>query len=204
VSASVYVSGLPGIGKTSVVEHLVDTRPDDYMRLGFGELLRAVVAPDASVQSFRGSASGTVDRAAIEAATAAAAQLIRDEPHRVVLIDSHAVTPVADGLRATPDTAARVTAFSYSVIVHLAAAGSEQRILRYSGSEGRATMASWEVASAETMQLSIVARYASLCDCPLYVVSADGGISEVAERVDSAITAGLGWAAERERRPVLD
>lgn len=205
MSKSVYVSGLPGVGKTSVVKHLVHTTPGKYMRLSFGELLRTVVAPNASVESFRGSASGSVDRAAIEAATAAAAQRIRDEPHRVVLIDSHAVTPVAEGLRATPDTAARVTAFGYSVIVHLAAAGSEKRILRISGSEGRTTMTSWEVPSAETMQLSIVARYASLCDCPLYVVSADGGVEEVAERVDRAITAGLGWsAAERQRRSVLE
>jgi hypothetical protein len=110
-----------------------------------------------------------------------------------VLIDSHAVTPAPQGLRATPDTAARVTAFGYSVIVHLAATGSEQRILQESAREDRTTMTASEVASAETMQLSIVAGYAGLCDCPLYVVSAGGGVEEVAERVGLAISAGLAW-----------
>jgi adenylate kinase len=199
MSSSVYVSGLPGVGKTSAVKHLVDTRPDDYVRLSFGELLRSVVAPNASVESFRSSAS-SVDRAVIEAATDAAAQRIRDERRRVVLMDSHAVSPVAEGLRATPDTAARVATFGYSVIVHLAAAGSEARILQNSGREGRTTMSPWEVATAEAMQLSIVTRYASLRDCPLYVVSADGGVEEVAERVDRATTAGLAWTAAREAR----
>jgi adenylate kinase len=194
MSRLVYVSGLPGVGKTSVVRHLADTRPDDYVRLSFGELLRTVTAPDASAESFRRSASVSVDRVAIEAATALAAELIRDEQHRVVLMDSHAVTPVAEGLRATPDNAARVTAFGYRIIVHLAAAGSESRIMKNSGSEGRTTMSVWEVATSEAMQLSIVTRYASLCDCPLYVVSADGCVEEVAERVDRAIHAGLAWA----------
>lgn len=194
MSSSVHVSGLPGVGKTATVTYLVDTRPDRYLRLSFGELLRDVAAPEASVDSFRANTSTNVDRRAIEAATAAGAERIRNEAAKVVLIDSHAVTPAAEGLRATPDTADRVAQFGYSEIVHLDAATAETRIAESSGREGRRTLTVTEIGSAEAMQLLIVTRYASLCDCPLYVVSARESISEVAERVECAITAGLAWS----------
>jgi len=66
--------------------------------------------------------------------------------------------------------------------------------LSNSAAEGRTVMTMQEIATAETIQLSIVARYASLCDCPLYVVSAAGEVKEVADRLAQAVTAGLGWA----------
>jgi adenylate kinase len=194
MSVAVYVSGLPGIGKTTAVMHLAETRPDKYVRLSFGEALRGVTDPDATAESFRGCATRRVDRAVIMMATANLARRIRDEVNRVVLIDSHAVTPAPEGLRTTPDTADRVAEFGYRVIVHLSAADVEERILRNSDSEGRTAMTASEIAAAETMQLSIVARYASLSDCPLYVVSAIGDGADVADRLARAITAGLGWA----------
>ncbi|MFL5914870.1 MAG: AAA family ATPase [Gaiellaceae bacterium] len=193
MSAAVYVSGLPGIGKTTAVKNLVEARPDEYVRLSFGETLREVIASDESLEAFRGNATRTVSRAAIENATTMLAHRIRDEPTRVVLIDSHAVTPATEGLRATPDTAERLAAFGYEVIAHLSAAGAEERILRHGGSEGRTAIAASEIAPAETVQLSIVARYASLCDCPLYVLSASGTAEEVADRLGRAVTAGLRW-----------
>lgn len=193
MSSSVYVSGLPGIGKTTVCNYLVDMRPDRYVRLSFGELLRDVAVPQASVESFRANSSANVDRAAIEAATVAGAERIRNEASRIVLVDSHAVTPVAEGIRATPDTADRVTQFGYSVIVHLDASTAETRVVENGGSEGRRAMTAAEVASAEVMQLSIVTHYASLCDCPLYVVSARGSTAEIAGRAEDAIAAGLAW-----------
>jgi adenylate kinase len=196
MSVAVYVSGLPGIGKTTAVKHLAETRPDKYVRLSFGEALREVANPQATVESFRGTATRNVDRVVIKKATANLAQRIRDEANRVVLIDSHAVTPAPEGLRTTPDTAERVGAFSYGVIVHLSAAAAEERILRNSGSDGRTAMTASEIAAAETLQLSIVALYASLCDCPLYVVSAIGDVTDVAERLARAISAGLGWATQ--------
>lgn len=194
MSVAVYVSGLPGIGKTTAVTQLVEARPDEYVRLSFGEALREVTDPDGTVELFRGGATRSVNRVVIEKATANLAQRIRDEPTRVVLIDSHAVTPASEGLRATPDTAGRVAAFGYSVITHLSAAGAEERILRNGGTEGRTAMTASEIATAEMMQLSIVACYASLCDCPLYVLSAAGEAEEVADRLARAITGGLGWA----------
>lgn len=194
MTAAVYISGLPGVGKTTAVKYLATTRPDEYIRLSFGDALRELTDPDSTDETFRGSAARSVDRDVVEMATANLAQRIRKEPARVVLIDSHAVTPGPEGLRTTPDTAERVAAFSYSVIVHLAAADVEERILRNSGSQGRTAMTASEVAVAETLQLSIVARYASLCDCPLYVVAATGGVAEVADRLARAITAGVGWA----------
>jgi adenylate kinase len=195
MSAAVYVSGLPGVGKTTAVTHLIEARPDEYVRLSFGEALREIIDPDGTVDSFRGGATSSVSRAAIEKATAKLAQRIQDETARVVLIDSHAVTPAPEGLRATPDTSKRVAAFGYNAIAHLSAVGVEERILRNSGTEGRTVMTMPEIAIAETIQLSIVARYASLCDCPLYVVSAAGEGEEVADRLARAITAGLDWAS---------
>lgn len=193
MSAAVYVSGLPGIGKTSAVKHLTRARPTEYLRLSFGEALQGVTGPGGTVESFRSGASKSVDRAAIEKATTRLARQIQDEATRVVLIDSHAVTPTPEGLQATPDTAKRVAVFGYSVIVHLSSAAAEERILRNSKAEGRSAMTMQAITTAETIQLSIVARYASLCDCPLYVVSAAGEVEEVADRLARAITAGLDW-----------
>lgn len=121
MSAAVYVSGLPGIGKTTAVKHLAKTRPDEYVRLSFGETLREVIAPEATVESFRRMASIRVDRDAMKRATAVLVRQIQDEDTRVVLIDSHAVAPTPLGLRATPDTAERVVAFGYNLIAHLSA-----------------------------------------------------------------------------------
>ena len=194
---AIYVSGLPGIGKTTAVAHLVEARPDEYLRLSFGEALREIIDPDGSLETFRGRATRSVNRFVIEKATKRLVHRIRAEPTRVVLIDSHAVTPASEGLRATPDTAERVAAFGYSLIIHLSAFGVEERILRSSGSEGRRALTASEVRTAETMQLSIVARYASLCDCPLYVLSAVGEVEEVTDRLERAIDAGLGWATPR-------
>jgi adenylate kinase len=194
VNASVYVSGLPGIGKTSAVRHLAKIRPDEFVRMSFGEALRDVMTPDATVASFRRKASAGVDRAAIERATAMLAQRIQ-KSEQVVLIDSHAVTPTPEGLRATPDTPERVAAFGYSLITHLSVASVEERVLRNSGTEGRTQMSMPDLAAAETVQLSIVARYASLCDCPLYIVSALGEVDEVADRLARAITVGLDWVS---------
>ena len=193
MSAAVYVSGLPGIGKTTAVKYLASARPSEYVRHSFGEALREVVDPDAPHEAFRGGASLSVDRAVIAQATVKLADRIRREATRVVLIDSHAVSPAPEGLRATPDAAARVAAFDYSVIVHLSLADAEERVLRNSEHEGRKAMSAQELATAETIQLSIVAHYASLCDCPLYVVSASGEAEAVADRLSRAITAGLGW-----------
>jgi adenylate kinase len=197
VSASVYVSGLPGVGKTNAVVHLVEARPNEYIRLSFGEALREVIAPEGSLEAFRGSAMRSVDRVAIDKATKNLARRIRDERTRVALVDSHAVTPASEGLRATPDTAERVAAFGYSVVAHLSAVGAEDRILRASGREGRSAMTVAEIGTAETVQLSIVARYASLCDCPLYILSAVGEVEEVADRLSQAIETGLRWATPK-------
>jgi adenylate kinase len=194
MSAAVYVSGLPGVGKTAAAKLLAETRPNEYVRLSFGEALQEVTDPDATLESFRSGSSISVDRAAIEKATTNLGRRIQGEATRVVLIDSHAVTPAPEGLRATPDTAKRLAAFGYSVIAHLSSVAAEERILRNSEAEGRTVMTMQEIATAETIQLSIVARYASLCDCPLYVISAAGEIEEVADRLARAITAGLGWA----------
>ena len=40
MSVAVYVSGLPGIGKTTGVKHLAETRPNKYVRRSFGEALQ--------------------------------------------------------------------------------------------------------------------------------------------------------------------
>jgi len=197
VSAAVYVSGLPGIGKTTAVVHLVQARPSEYVRLSFGEALREIIDPEETHEAFRSDATRTVSRVVIEKATETLAQRIRNEPTRVVLIDSHAVAPASDGLRATPDTAERVAAFGYSLITHLSAFGVEERILLSSGTEGRRAMTASEIATAEMIQLSIVTRYASLCDCPLYALSAVGKVEEVADQLARAIEAGLGWSTPR-------
>ncbi len=165
----------------------------------FGETLREAVNPIATLDAFRRDASVSVDRAVIENVTARLAERIRDEPTRAVLIDSHAVSPTLEGLRATPDTPTRLAAFRYSVIVHLSVTGAEERVVRNSEREGRTTLPAEQVATAEMIQVSVVSGYASLCDCPLYVVSADGAVPEVAERIHAAVRAGLRWSDEYAR-----
>jgi adenylate kinase len=193
--AVVYVSGLPGVGKTTVVKHLVGLAPHRYVRLSFGEALRGVAAPDLSVEAFREAAPTLLNRAAIEAATVAAGEQIAIEyaAGRAVLIDSHAVTPTPEGLKATPDTDTRAAAFAYTVIVHLAVAGAHARVLQSVAHEGRTPFDPAEVQAAETIQLAVVTRYASICDCPLYVVGSSGAAHVVAARVEAAIEAASGW-----------
>src|SRR4051794_28521856 len=106
------LTGLPGIGKTTVVERLVAREVRTFTRVHFGALLRESVERRLSRVmthcEFRARFAETLTYADIEAATAGAREQADRAEAAICLLDSHAVTPPDVGIRVTPDTAERL------------------------------------------------------------------------------------------------
>jgi adenylate kinase len=200
--ASLYlISGLPGIGKTSVVSQLCNRYPDTYERLHFGALLREVVEQHSSATmahaEFRARFRELVTREVIESATLSTRRQVDNSPAPVCLLDSHAVSPTIAGIRCTPDSPERLRLLGLAGIVHLALAGALERVLANGEIDGRVMMSEAEAEVAEQAQLATIVIYAAMSDCPAVIVDSSGPVEGVAERVDGAIRASRDWGIVR-------
>ena len=190
----VLLTGLPGIGKTTIATAL--PRPF-YQRIHFGALLRSVVERRTSKPlthtQFRHDFSRLIDAGVLHGASVLARHEADLSSSEVCVLDSHAVTPTAVGLRVTPDDSKRRRLLRFKAIVHLGLAGCLRRVLANCGSEGRHALSEADAQVAEYLQLSTGVVYAASYDCPLLVVKADGNIEQTVRRVDAAIRSAVGW-----------
>ncbi len=191
----VLLTGLPGIGKTTVATGLPQPF---YERIHFGGILRQIVEQRlgyrVSHEWFRRNYQSHVDACTIELATAAAADQVSKSRATVAVLDSHAVTPTVAGLRVTPDSQQRLNALRLKLIVHLRATTCRERVVENSRVEGRLALSDADVAEADYVQVATDVLYASACDCALTLVSAAGSAVDTVARVDAAVQAGLRWS----------
>lgn len=192
----VLITGLPGVGKTTVATELSKV---SYQRVHFGGLLRAAVERRVgrviTHEEFRRDFPTLVSAEDIEAATVLAREAVDKSTSSTCVLDSHAVTPTRGGLRVTPDDSNHMRLLKVDLVVHLGLTGCVERVVRNSRADGRHPVTEQEALLAESLQLSTCVVYASGYHCPLIVVQAGGALSETVQRVDNAIRTGLGWYA---------
>jgi adenylate kinase len=186
----VLLTGLPGVGKTTVATSL---RKPFYERLHFGGLLRQAVerqtGASLSHSAFREEHHRLVTAAIVRDATLRARELANGSPAGVCVLDSHAVTPTPVGIRAIPDNLELIQSLRFDGIVHLSAEECFDRVVRNSNLDGRQRISMTEAAVAETLQLSVSTLYASAHGCPLMVVPAGGDMDDTIKAVDAAVQA---------------
>jgi len=190
----VLLSGLPGIGKTTIATAL---QSPYYERIHFGGLLRTLLErrhrEPLPHSQFRQRFSDLIDSYVLTEASILARERANNSLAQVCILDSHAVTPTSVGLRVTPDNNARMQALRLDAIVHLRLAGSLSRVLANCGTDGRHALTEVDATLAEHIQLSTVVLYASYYDCPLLVVPAEGSIVDNVRDVDAAVRSAIGW-----------
>lgn len=189
----ILLTGLPGIGKTTVATSL----PTPYFeRLHFGGLLREVIdlrrGSALTHVEFREQFHRLVDAPVVHDAILRARECVSRSTAQVCILDSHAVSQTPEGLRATPDDLTRVKLLRFDGIVHLAAADCLQRVVENSRKAGRQPISEAEASIAEQMQLAVSVFYASAHDSPLLVVQATGEVLQTVQRIDLAIRTLLG------------
>jgi len=184
----VLLTGLPGVGKTTVATSL---EKPFYERLHFGGLLREAVERQRGLalahSVFRENHHRFVTPAIVRDATLRVRELVDRSTARVCVLDSHAVTPTPVGIRTTPDNMERIQALGFDGIVHLSSDGCIERVVENSDLNGRQRIHPAEAAVAETLQLSVCTLYASAHDCPLIVVPALGTTASTIGAVDAAV-----------------
>jgi len=190
----VLLTGLPGIGKTTVATALSE---GDYERVHFGGLIRTVLEREArrslSHDEFRRDFTRLVDEHTIRLATVLARKQVDSSTSSVCILDSHAVVPTEVGIRVTPDDSELMGLIRADVIVHLGLLGCVDRVVRNSHACGRNPLGEQEALLAESLQLNTCVLYASSCHAPLFVVKANGSVRETIHHVTSAIRRGLRW-----------
>jgi len=139
-----------------------------------------------SHNAFRANFTQLLTRSDFEAATSVARMNADQASARICLLDSHAVTPTEDGLRATPDNANRLKTLRMSGLIHISSAEVTHRIVTNSQTQGRHSMTDMEAQIAEIMQVSVMVGYSAGYDCPLLLISGDGDVESVAGRLAGA------------------
>jgi adenylate kinase len=193
VADLVLLSGLPGIGKTSVATGLCEDYPSEFGRIHFGGLIRRSIEETHVAfrdhEDFRSRFAGYLTKEILEQATSLVPGELTTCLARVALLDSHAVTPQPNGaLKVSPDSLGRLEQLPYAMILHLSASGVEDRVAANSLTAGRRVLEP-SVVVAETAQIAVAVGYAAATDCPLYVVDARGSLEDVKRRVRDIVTA---------------
>lgn len=190
----VLVTGVPGVGKTSVCAYLAGHFPDRYEHLPFGRLIAEALPEEPLEADLRRSPTQYVTRGALRRATTrllGALSTSRSES-RVTLLDSHAASQDDFGFVATPDGRTYFESVQYGAIVQLFA--SARTVLMRSDNvvSGRRAESEADLAMHFQIQTAISTLYSSLSECPAYFVSAEAPVVDVAARLDILLRGGGG------------
>lgn len=182
------MTGVPGVGKTSVCAGLTNKFPKRYRHLPFGRLIRQVLSEageEISEKALRQDVTAFVTPAVLAAATD---ELIRQTHSGAsstwTLIDSHAVSQDWYGYLVTPDGSAYFSRVKYDAIVNLYADEVAVLARSHTASSGRRALTAADVALHAQLQAAVSIQYASYAQCPLYFISADTTLEDVVSSVD--------------------
>jgi adenylate kinase len=185
----VLVTGVPGVGKTSLCRFLVDARPHRYVHIRFGNLiLRALDRDEITETELRRSAASLVTPSILEVATEMLMAEVAKNSERIILVDSHAVSQNRYGYVVTPDGASYFGRLRYAAIVQLFALPSTVLARSAALASGRQASVERDVNIHFMLQCSVSVGYSAASECPLLIVEAEKGVDRVAANVESLLS----------------
>ncbi len=172
----VLVTGVPGVGKTTLCSSMVDSWPGDYAHISFGKLILKALNPNTELVTepdLRRSAASLVTRTILAEATELLMVRVAKEQQRIVLVDSHAVSQDKFGYIVTPDGRTYFDRLQYGAIVQLHAAPLTILSRTAPAASGRQARSEKDIELHCILQSAISVGYSAASECPLYVVEAE-------------------------------
>lgn len=170
----VLVTGVPGVGKTTLCQFLAATRPSEYAHVPFGSLiLRALCVDQVTETDLRKSAASLVTRRVLDEATEMLMAEVAKQSKRIVLVDSHAVSQDRFGYVVTADGASYFSRLRYGAVVQLFASPSTVLSRSAKAVSGRQASSETDIETHFLLQSAVSVGYSVACECPLFVVCAE-------------------------------
>ncbi|MGI8426323.1 MAG: ATP-binding protein [Actinomycetota bacterium] len=185
------MTGVPGVGKTTVCSMLAAQYPGRYCHVSFGKLILEALESGERALSYSGlrrEVSKFVTPAVIERATRLLEERARSaEPTIWTVVDSHAVSQDWYGYRVTADGPRYFAVIRYKAIVNLFANAGAVLNRTVLDRAGRHALSEKELELHSGLQAAVSICYGSLSECPVFFVDAGGDIKAVVERVDAVL-----------------
>jgi len=189
------INGVPGVGKTTLCQHLVEQNRGTYSHIPFGQLILQVLRSTYQGLDERELRQTTTKFVTQDVIGRATDLLVEELERRAfqcdwLLVDSHAVSQDWFGYLATPDGKPYFERVAYQAIVHLYA--SSDTVLGRSNSveTGRRARNASDLALHSELLNAVSIVYSSHCGCPAYFVDANGSSAETATNVDTILRRG--------------
>ncbi|WP_157811274.1 ATP-binding protein [Microbacterium lacus] len=176
---ALYLTGVPGVGKSTVARLVESTA--GAARYSYGEILTAALGDRVRTQAeLRRESSSVISAADVAAADSFVRQeLKQNRGRRHSVVDSHAVTAETYGMRAVPFARADLAALAISHIVCLTASENVIRTRLRDASEGRREQDSTDFELHQGLQASLALAYAVELGVPVGFIRADRPLDTV-------------------------
>lgn len=186
------VTGVPGVGKTTVCSMLAAKYPDRYRHVSFGKLILEALQESGeravNHSDLRRDVSRLVTPTVIERATRLLEERARSGDARAwAIVDSHAVSQDWYGYRVTADGPRYFAVIRYSAIVNLFADAATVLKRTASDRAGRRALSEKELEIHFGLQAAVSICYGSLSECPVFFVDGGGELDAVVERVHAVL-----------------
>lgn len=177
----VYLTGVPGTGKSTVCNAILKARADVKV-FSYSEHLGHHLGTTKS--ELRQKSSSVVMSEAVHAVDAELARFVAH--HRLnaaIAIDSHAVTYEDFGYRAVPFKPKVLTALRLDAVVCLTADATHVADRVAADPGGRRAVEVGEIEHAQRLQEAVATAYAVLLGIPLYLIRTDRVVTDVVAAV---------------------
>jgi adenylate kinase len=182
----IYLTGVPGTGKSTVARKLADRQDSRVAVYSYSEHLGRRLRT--TRDDLRSASSAIVGVDAVVAVDEELRQFVAQ--HRsadLVVIDSHAVTYESYGLRVIPFQNAVLDALALSAVVCLTADPDLIVARIRDAPDGRQDVGLRAIDKAQQLQESVALAYALHLGAPLYVVDTAPPVEEVAASISSIV-----------------
>lgn len=181
--AVVYLTGVPGSGKTTIARALAAA--SDVEHLSYSEYLADRLAT--TRENLRDQSGKIVTAEVVAAIDEELCDLIANGESEIIIIDSHAVTYEPYGLRVIPFKPDVLDRLRLDVVICLTA-DPEVIVDRVNAArEGRGEAHARSVASAQRLQEAVAVSYALTLGVPLYFIDANSPVGTVVSQVSAIL-----------------
>lgn len=164
----IYLTGIPGVGKTTVINALSKKTTYRNIRVfSYGEELLKLHSEIDGLSTLRSSSSKVITEADVRLTDDRLRDFVEQSPDTVI-IESHAVTVETYGFRVVPFNLSVLNSLGISHIVALFDTPDNVLCRIRQQPQGRIIPSKASTFTAQNLQLSIAASYAILCSASLY------------------------------------